>query len=53
MPDTSKSKVKDLLAHNVYVNGRRTSQFNFPLQQGKACAGKFRAGCLSDHQMAS
>ena len=34
MPDTSKSKVKDLLAHNVYVNGRRTSQFNFPLQQG-------------------
>ena len=34
MPDTSKSKVKDLLAHNVYVNGRRTSQFNVPLQQG-------------------
>ncbi len=34
MPDTSKSKVKELLAHNVYVNGRRTSQFNFPLQQG-------------------
>ena len=34
MPDTSKRKVKELLAHNVYVNGRRTSQFNFPLQQG-------------------
>lgn len=34
MPETSKSKVKELLAHNVYVNGRRTSQFNFPLQKG-------------------
>ena len=34
MPDTSKSKVKELLAHNVYVDGRRTSQFNFPLQKG-------------------
>ena len=34
MPDTSRSKVKELLAHNVYVDGRRTSQFNFPLQKG-------------------
>ncbi len=34
MPDTSRSKVKELLAHNVYVNGRRTSQFDFPLQPG-------------------
>lgn len=34
MPDTSRSKVKEILAHNVYVNGRRTSQFNFPLQPG-------------------
>ena len=33
-PDTSRSKVKELLAHNVYVDGRRTSQFNFPLQRG-------------------
>lgn len=33
-PDTSRSKVKELLAHSVYVNGRRTSQFNFPLQRG-------------------
>ena len=33
-PETSKSKVKELLAHNVYVDGRRTSQFNFPLQRG-------------------
>ena len=34
MPEASKSKVKELLAHNVYVDGRRTSQFNFPLQRG-------------------
>ena len=34
MPEASRSKVKELLAHNVYVNGRRTSQFNFPLQKG-------------------
>jgi 23S rRNA pseudouridine1911/1915/1917 synthase len=26
--------VKELLAHNVYVDGRRTSQYNFPLQKG-------------------
>lgn len=31
---SSKSKVKEMLAHNVYVDGRRTSQFNFPLQKG-------------------
>ena len=34
MPDTSRTKVKELLAHNVFVDGRRTSQFNFPLQKG-------------------
>ena len=34
MPDCSRTRVKELLAHNVYVNGRRTSQFNFPLQPG-------------------
>ena len=34
MPDSSRSKVKELLAHNVYVDGRRISQFNFPLQRG-------------------
>lgn len=34
MPDSSRTKVKELLAHNVYVDGRRTSQFNFPLQRG-------------------
>ena len=33
-PDTSRSRVKELLAHHVYVDGRRTSQFNFPLQAG-------------------
>ena len=34
MPDSSRTKVKELLAHNIYVDGRRTSQFNFPLQMG-------------------
>ena len=34
MPDTSRTRVKELLAHNVFVDGRRTSQFNFPLQKG-------------------
>ena len=34
MAETSRSKVKELLAHNVYVDGRRTSQFNFPLLKG-------------------
>lgn len=34
MPDTSRTRVKELLARNVYVDGRRTSQFNFPLQKG-------------------
>lgn len=41
MPETSRSKVKELLAHNVFVDGRRTSQFNFPLQKGmKVCIEK-------------
>ena len=34
MPDTSRTKVKELLSHSVYVNSRRVSQFNFPLQPG-------------------
>ena len=34
MPDSSRTRVKELLAHNVYVDGRRTSQFNYPLQRG-------------------
>lgn len=34
MPDASRTSVKETLAHNVYVNGRRTSQFNYPLQKG-------------------
>ena len=32
MPDSSRSKVKELLAHNVFVDGRRVSQYNYPLQ---------------------
>ena len=34
MPEKSRTSVKELLAHNVYVGNRRTSQFNFPLQKG-------------------
>jgi 23S rRNA pseudouridine1911/1915/1917 synthase len=34
MPESSRSKVKELLAHNVCVDGRRVSQFNYPLQPG-------------------
>lgn len=34
MPDSSRTKVKELLEHNVYVDGRRTSQFDYPLQAG-------------------
>ena len=34
MPDTSRTSVKELLAYNVFVDGRRTTQYNFPLQQG-------------------
>ncbi len=30
----SRSKVKEILAHNVCVDGRRISQFNYPLQPG-------------------
>ena len=34
MPDTSRTKVKELLAHSVCVDGRKVSQFNYPLQPG-------------------
>lgn len=34
MPDSSRTKVKDLLSHSVCVDGRRVSQYNFPLQPG-------------------
>ena len=34
LPQTSRTRVKELLAHNIYVDGRRTTQFNFPLQKG-------------------
>ena len=34
MPQTSRSKVKELLAHSVYVNGRRISQFDYQLRSG-------------------
>ena len=34
MPDSSKSKVKELLSHSVCVNGRHVTQYNYPLQPG-------------------
>ncbi len=34
LPDTSRTRIKELLAHNVYVDGRHTTQFDFPLQKG-------------------
>ncbi|MDO4216681.1 MAG: RluA family pseudouridine synthase [Bacteroidales bacterium] len=33
-PDMSRTKVKELMGHSVVVDGRRTSQFNFPLLPG-------------------
>ena len=35
MPDSSRSKVKEMLSHSVCVEGRRVSQYNFPLQPGQ------------------
>ena len=32
--DSSRSKVKELLSHSVCVDGRRVSQYNYPLQPG-------------------
>ncbi|MBO4599274.1 MAG: RluA family pseudouridine synthase [Bacteroidales bacterium] len=34
MPDSSRSKVKELLEHSVCVDGRHVTQYNFPLQPG-------------------
>ncbi len=34
MPESSRTKIKEVLAHNVYVDGRKTTQYNFPLQPG-------------------
>lgn len=34
LSDSSRSKVKELLAHNTFVDGRRVSQYDFPLQVG-------------------
>ena len=34
MPDTSRSKVKELLTHSVCVDGRKVTQYNYPLQPG-------------------
>lgn len=34
MPTMSRTKVKEILGHSVSVDGRRTSQFNYPLVPG-------------------
>ena len=34
MPDSSRSKVKELLSHSVCVDGRHVTQYNYPLQRG-------------------
>lgn len=34
MPETSRSKVKELLAHCVYVDGRRITHYNYRLRPG-------------------
>lgn len=33
-PDSSRTKLKSLLMHNISVDGRHVSQFDFPLQPG-------------------
>lgn len=38
MPEMSRTKVKEILAHSTSVNGRRVSQFNYPLQPGQMVA---------------
>ena len=34
MPDSSRSKMKELLSHSVCVDGRHVTQYNYPLQPG-------------------
>ena len=34
MPDVSRTRVKEMLASQVYVDGKKVSQYNYPLQQG-------------------
>ncbi|MBR1792932.1 MAG: RluA family pseudouridine synthase [Bacteroidales bacterium] len=34
MPDISRTRLKEVMAREVYVDGRKVSQFNFPLQPG-------------------
>lgn len=34
MTESSKSRIKEILAHEVYVDGHKISQFNYPLQPG-------------------
>ena len=34
MPESSRSKIKELLMHSVCVDGRKVTQYNYPLQPG-------------------
>ena len=34
MPDASRTRVKELLAHSICVDGRHVTQYNYPLQPG-------------------
>lgn len=34
MPDVSRSRIKEMLAHDIKVEGRKVTQFNYPLQPG-------------------
>ncbi len=38
MPTASRSKLKSLLVHNISVDGRRTTRFDFPLKPGMVVA---------------
>ena len=34
MPDVSRTRIKEMLANQVYVDGQKVSQYNYPLQPG-------------------
>jgi len=44
MPDTSRSKVKELLAHCVFVDGRRTTRFDHRLRPGMSVSVERNVG---------
>lgn len=34
LPDTSRTRIKEMLAHEVYVDNHKVTQYNYPLQPG-------------------